>query len=181
MEMTSPGSRSSSTITSVDVAGTHRRSLRPAGPVAWNGSGAAGTSVPPRARMVTSWRSCSAPARGAPRVSSADCRGWSGSPHVRPSNSGNADDRQYDSKSARTSNSTLSVRFVSRERMSTSGLSTSVTPPPRPRVSYSGAASAPGSRGPMKPAVAATMSAMAITAGQSRRIDAVERPGVGEW
>ena len=127
------------------------------------------------------WRSSSAPLRGRPSASSVDCSGCSGRPQVVPSNSASADVRQYDSADARTWKSSLSERFVSRERMSTSGLTTSVTPPPRPRVSYNGAASAPGRRGPTNPASAATMTATATTAGQRRRNDVDEpvRAAVG--
>ena len=49
--------------------------------------------------------------------------------------------------SAVTTNSSVSARLTSRERMSTSGLRTSVTPPPSLCVSTSGSADAPGQAG----------------------------------
>ena len=48
---------------------------------------------------------------------------------------GSADDRQYDSTVACTTNSSMFERLVRRDRMSTSGLTTSVTLPPRRRGS----------------------------------------------
>ena len=86
---------------------------------------------------------------------------------MRPSNSGRVVTRQYASASAFTRNSSTLPWLTRRERMSTSGLSTSVMPPPRPRVSYSGSASAPGSRGPTHPASRAITAAAATDAGSA--------------
>ena len=82
-----------------------------------------------------------------------------------PSNWGSPLTRQYAGVVGVTVNRTVLARFTRRVRMSTSGLSTSVTPPASLWVSNSGSASAPGSRGPMIHVPSTTAAAPRMAAG----------------
>ena len=89
-----------------------------------------------------------------------------GRPHVLPSKLGRALTRQYDGAVACMTNSSVVLCSTRRERMSTSGLGTSVTPPPpRLLVSTHGSSSAPGRRGPIAQAPSTTITAATPTAG----------------
>ena len=96
--------------------------------------GAAGTSDPVRLTILMLCR-MSAPEEASPSGPSAARSGRSGSPQTRPSKEVSADDRQYDDAFDCTTKSSTLRWFVSRLRMSTRGLSTSVVPRPPPRVS----------------------------------------------
>ena len=163
MSMRSPVSRSRSVRTSVDVSALHRKPS----PVTATGSAAAGTSWPRRAAINTSWwfsRAVGAASANSPPARSVS---RSGRLHVDPSKLARPLTRQYAGSVARTTNSSVSERLTRRDRMSTSGLGTSVTPPVSLCVSISASSPAPGRRGPTNQVASTTVPAAKATAGRA--------------
>ena len=159
----SPSSRSSFVLISDAESAKYAMPI-PSEP-AETGSGATGRSGPSSASMTSTWSFSTAAADCAGNVSPSPSTSFSATSHRLPSKRGSAEIRQYDGAVAVIVNICVSAWLTIRDRMSTSGLTISVTPPRPLWVSNSGSAFAPGRCGATAQAPATTSAAAPSTPG----------------